>query len=1323
MATLTTVHNPFDPINSREIKEVQVGKPIYSVIDGFYCHFDVVVSLNGQITHDYEYVIQEEDHIGFVAVPSKGGGKNILGMVAMVALAVAAPYAAGAVMGATAGMVGAGVYGGLSGALIFGGLQMGVMMAGGMLINSLMAPDMPSSTPTTSIASSPTYYGWDNVQNQSTEGIALPIAYGKTKIVPPIISQYVETKDNKQYLNILYALNNGEITLVSDITINNNPITYFNDVTYEVRNGTNTQTLIPSFDNTRVDQSVGAKLSTTETIRRTSYNNVRGLTIIVSAPSGMYYANDGGGLDSRSVTLVVKYKKVGDATWTTIANTSISGVTTSTIRQTFQADNIPAGEYDISITRTTAESTSTRTSDKVYFEGFTEIIYNDFTYPNTALLAIRALATDQLSGSMPSVSCVVDRGFGTSNPATAARNIIELVGADVITTAFDEWATWCTGQNFTCNMVFDSEVNVRDALNIVGTLGRANVIQIGSEYMPIIDRVETMPVQRFLFTMGNIIRDSFKEEYLPLADRSNVVEVTYFDETLDYEKQSVEISQYGFDESSDTVRKASVTLYGCTNRTQAVRHGRFLMNKNRYLTNTVSFEADVDAIACTIGDVINVSHDVPQWGYSGRVIDAGMAHKINKLSYSERVWDNSVWLVGSTLANFYTVTESNDYINPNTGSNVAKFVARAGTTELFLRKNNLALVSGNTYTASIWLYIPAQSGINSYQIVNDYSDANPAYSIVQSVFNKWVRVDTTVAITANRTLADFAIKPNLITPVQGFTFYACSPQLELGALSDYEPTNTQWCYTQQTYVDGTIATTANTNVVQLDREVTLNASTVYQLVIRQHDDTIVTVSITTNALTITDVVPIPLSVTLEDYDVFAFGETNRVTKLFRVISITRSSDQRRKISAIEYIPEVYNDELDNLGLISASSLTDVSYLNIITDTEISTDGRTINIINLVWGGSAISWDVYQREAYTTTWTLIGNTQNSYFQIKDVMNGSYEFKVGDKIVSQSVTSISYPLADVTNMVSYYQNGNMIITWNQVIERYRSPILYEVRRGVAWNNSEVLGRSNTNQILADTAGTYWVKAYYLGSDGQESYSTNETGLSITGETVLKNVVATWDEYATGWTGTKTNVTVDAGNLKMAAGTPSGTYDIPVGHIITLASPQLCRVSMSYSAGAGTSALFDSIADIDTYANIDGDATGTWSVKPKLAISQDGTTYGAWQDYAIGDYVGKSFKARLEITCNKSEITVIVDGFNFTVDMPDRLDKRTLTTATGGTAVTFTTPFQVKPNTQITIVNATAGDDVKLTAETSGGFTVQVLNGGSGVARTINYLSQGY
>ena len=48
---------------------------------------------------------------------------------------------------------------------------------------------------------------------------------------------------------------------------------------------------------------------------------------------------------------------------------------------------------------------------------------------------------------------------------------------------------------------------------------------------------------------------------------------------------------------------------------------------------------------------------------------------------------------------------------------------------------------------------------------------------------------------------------------------------------------------------------------------------------------------------------------------------------------------------------------------------------------------------------------------------------------------------------------------------------------------------------------------------------------------------------------------------------------------------------------------------------------------------------------------------------------------------------------------------------------------PAVQLTIVNASAGDDIILSSETLNGFNVRVLNGGTGVVRTVNYLAQGY
>ena len=137
----------------------------------------------------------------------------------MIALVVAAPYVAGAVVGATAGLVGAGVYGGLSGAIIYGAIQAGVLVAGGMLINSLLpqnTPDFNNPSFGQDFTNSSTY-SWGIAPNSIQEGVSLPVIYGTARITPPIISQYVETVGSKQYLNMLFALNDGEVSAITDI--------------------------------------------------------------------------------------------------------------------------------------------------------------------------------------------------------------------------------------------------------------------------------------------------------------------------------------------------------------------------------------------------------------------------------------------------------------------------------------------------------------------------------------------------------------------------------------------------------------------------------------------------------------------------------------------------------------------------------------------------------------------------------------------------------------------------------------------------------------------------------------------------------------------------------------------------------------------------------------------------------------------------------------------------------------------------------------------------------------------------------------------------
>lgn len=166
--------------------------------------------------------------------------------------------------------------------------------------------------------------------------------------------------------------------------------------------------------------------------------------------------------------------------------------------------------------------------------------------------------------------------------------------------------------------------------------------------------------------------------------------------------------------------------------------------------------------------------------------------RTNSLTYSEQCWDTERWGVGSTLSDFYTVTNSTDVPNIyGTSTGVAKFVANASTSYLFLRKR--ITFGAATYSPSIFIYVPSQAGVTSWRLYMDAADAETSASTdASTTFNRWVRVQIPTFTTAEpRFHWDFNIYQNSGTPTPGFTFYAMGAQLEVGAFpTSYIPTTT-----------------------------------------------------------------------------------------------------------------------------------------------------------------------------------------------------------------------------------------------------------------------------------------------------------------------------------------------------------------------------------------------------------------------------------------------------------------------------------------------------------------------------------------------------
>lgn len=333
----------------------------------------------------------------------------------------------------------------------------------------------------------------------------------------------------------------------------------------------------------------------------------------------------------------------------------ISGAKAGNVRRQFRVDHLPAGQYKVRVTVTdrSADVSSSRDAVRIWWTQLSSIIYDDFCYPGVALLGIKAKATDQLSGGQPQLEFIKERSIiyawnpttqtyekkAANNPAWAAYDFIH--GAErlmdinnheyvyeykgvpkelMLYDQFKQWADNCDRLNLKINL---EVTTLKDFWTIVNQdiapVGRGMVVQFGTKFGCIYDHA-TQPVQ--LFTMGNIVQGSFSLSYLSTDERADSIELTYVDAEKEYEKTTLTIYSDDYDTLDIPNQPTQIAMHGITSYEQAYREGKYQLYCNRLLTKTISFKADVEAIGCMVGDVIQVAHDVPQWSISGRVLEA-----------------------------------------------------------------------------------------------------------------------------------------------------------------------------------------------------------------------------------------------------------------------------------------------------------------------------------------------------------------------------------------------------------------------------------------------------------------------------------------------------------------------------------------------------------------------------------------------------------------------------------------------------------------------------------------------------------------------------
>lgn len=318
------------------------------------------------------------------------------------------------------------------------------------------------------------------------------------------------------------------------------------------------------------------------------------------------------------------------------------------VRRSALSAPLTEGIYEVRYRRLSAPSTDSATSDKVYVTDLNEIVTDPVAYRNTALLAIKLKLGEQIN-SMPTVTYLNGgkmikvyqettgqfRTMPSDNPAWITYDILTNAryggGAHtsrVPLTRWREWALWCEQENLTFHGNFDTQSNVWDAANEVARCGRGQIIQTGTRFDIILDRAEPPSM---MFSVANMIEGTFKQNWLSASDRANEIEVSYADKDDGYRQRTVRLYDRAALAAGAPQKTAAVKVKGIDNAQRAYEEAQLMLNMNRYILRTVEFSAPIEAIACSVGSVVLVQHDMPQWGTGGRV--QGVAS--NRMLWSE----------------------------------------------------------------------------------------------------------------------------------------------------------------------------------------------------------------------------------------------------------------------------------------------------------------------------------------------------------------------------------------------------------------------------------------------------------------------------------------------------------------------------------------------------------------------------------------------------------------------------------------------------------------------------------------------------------------
>ena len=447
-----------------------------------------------------------------------------------------------------------------------------------------------------------------------------------------------DSLQSNQFARVLDLISEGEIDQFEDVFLDKTSLSNFSGFSRQFNFGTQNQPPIPMEAAIEATSSVGVAVTQaggpiTRTITNSDIDRV---SITVQIPT-LQIIEDDGDIVGHSVSFQISLQFNGGG-FAVVAQPTISGKTSNPYSRTYNIPINGAFPVDIRLTRTSADETSAKRQNTLNWSSFTTIIDDLLSYPNSALHFLEFNA--QNFNTIPERRFLI-RGIKIQLPHNASVDTTTHIGRVTYSGLFNGTLGAATWSNDPAWCLFDLLKNTRYGCSIPeANLDKFDFFAISQYCNELVSDGKGGQEPRFSL---NCVLNTRKEVFTVIKELTNVFRgLAYFtagsfvvkqdkptdstyvinpsmvvDGFFEYNGTSIKsrhtcvtvayqsydmIGEVQFErvEDADAVRVYGVNhkeirSIGCYSQGQAHRLGKWILETERYLTQTVSFAVSQDA--------------------------------------------------------------------------------------------------------------------------------------------------------------------------------------------------------------------------------------------------------------------------------------------------------------------------------------------------------------------------------------------------------------------------------------------------------------------------------------------------------------------------------------------------------------------------------------------------------------------------------------------------------------------------------------------------------------------------------------------------------